>query len=88
MQSASAVANVSNLEGVWAMSEGKDESAAGSPAEALTDTELQDLRNILRERAHERWLRSRIKVLWPWVVGVVGAVVAIVDWIQRHLTFK
>lgn len=43
------------------------------------------IEHIVQEEAHATWLRGRIKVIWPWLVAVVAAAVAVIDWFQKHL---
>ena len=37
---------------------------------------------------HEAWLRGRIKVIWPWIITGVAALVAVIDWIYKHIRFS
>lgn len=43
---------------------------------------------IVQEEAHATWLRGRVKVIWPWLVAVVAAAVAVVDWVQKHIKWS
>ena len=43
------------------------------------------IRQQRRNDAHEAWLRGQIKVLWPWVVSIVGALVAAAMWVRDHV---
>ena len=47
-----------------------------------------DIRWIHEQRkldAHAEWLRGQIRVLYPWVISIVGAIVAAVVWIKEHV---
>lgn len=43
------------------------------------------IEHIVQEEEHATWLRGRIKVFWPWIAAAVTAVVAAVDWVQKHI---
>ena len=43
------------------------------------------IEHIVQEEAHATWLRGRIKVVYPWVIALAAAVVAVIDWVQKHL---
>jgi hypothetical protein len=65
------------------------------PPGRLTDDEIEWLRDnrewIESQRKsseHEAWLRGRIKVVWPWVITVIAALVATGDWLAKHFTTK
>ena len=38
-----------------------------------------------RQTAHEDWLRGQIKVIWPWVIAVITALVALLSWVKDHV---
>ena len=47
-----------------------------------------DIRWIHEQRkldAHAEWLCGQIRVLYPWVISIVGAIVAAVVWIKEHV---
>ena len=54
----------------------------------LTPEERAWVRHAMRDEQHAAWLRGRIKVVWPWLIAVIGAVVATVDWIQKHIRWN
>lgn len=65
------------------------------PSDRLTSDEIEWLREnkewIEAQRKsseHEAWLRGRIKVVWPWVITIIAAVVATGDWLAKHFTTK
>ncbi len=51
----------------------------------LQPEEILWVREQRRQHAHEQWLRGQIKILWPWIVGVVGALVAVASWVKDHV---
>lgn len=51
----------------------------------LTHDEVAWVRAQRKQTAHEEWLRGQIKVVWPWVIAVITAVVAAVSWIKDHV---
>jgi len=57
---------------------------ADDPPE-LTQEDLKWIREQRKQSAHEEWLRGQIKVLWPWVIAGITALVAAVNWIKDHV---
>ena len=55
------------------------------PPTELTTDEIQWIREQRKQSEHERWLRGQVKVIWPWVVAVVTAVVVFVNWVKDHV---
>ena len=53
----------------------------------MTPDDVRWVRQQRKQEAHEEWLRGQIKVLWPWVVALVGSLVAAVTWIKDHVRF-
>lgn len=51
----------------------------------LTHDEIHWIREQRKQHQHEQWLRGQIRVIWPWVVSVVGALVGAVIWIKEHV---
>lgn len=51
----------------------------------LTPEDRAWIRQKRRQDAHEEWLRGQVRVLWPWVVTVIGAIVAIASWVKDHV---
>lgn len=65
------------------------------PPDHLTEDEIEWLRDnrdwIEQQRRsveHEAWLRGRIKVIMPWVLSAIAAVVAAFDWLYKHFTLR
>ena len=46
------------------------------------------LQHIVQEEAHASWLRGRIKVIYPWVIALAAAAVAVIDWVQKHIRWN
>lgn len=55
--------------------------------DTLTHEEILWIREQRKQDAHAQWLRGQIRVIWPWAVSVVGAVVAALIWIRDHVRF-
>ena len=53
--------------------------------EPLTNDERLWIRQQIKQHEHEEWLRGQVRVLWPWVVSIIGAIVAAVAWIKEHV---
>lgn len=51
----------------------------------LTEDDIRWVRQQRKQDAHEEWLRGQVRILWPWVISVVGALVAAVVWIRDHV---
>ena len=51
----------------------------------LTPEEKAWVRNAVLDDQYTKRLRERIKVVWPWFIAIVSAIVATVDWIQKHI---
>jgi len=51
----------------------------------LTDEERKWVRHQMRQHQHEEWLRGQVRVLWPWVIAIVGALVAVASWVKEHV---
>ena len=65
------------------------------PPDHLTEDEIAWIREnrewLDAERKsseHATWLRGRIKVINPWLITVVAAVVAVGDWLMKHFTTR
>lgn len=65
------------------------------PPDHLTEDEIEWLRENRewldqqrRAVEHEAWLRGRIKVILPWILSVVAALVAAFDWLSKHFTLR
>ena len=52
---------------------------------SLTDDDIRWIHEQRKLDAHAEWLRGQVRVVWPWVVSIVGAVVATVIWIKKHV---
>ena len=50
----------------------------------LTAYENRRLRALIEEMDHELWLKKRIKILWPYVVALMGGIVWAVDTLYKH----
>lgn len=51
----------------------------------LTHDEIHWIREQRKQQQHEQWLRGQIRVIWPWVVAVVGFLVGAVKLIKEHV---
>jgi hypothetical protein len=51
----------------------------------LTDDDIRWVRRNRKQDDHWQWVRGQVRVLWPYVVAVVGALVAAVTWIRDHV---
>lgn len=51
----------------------------------LTQDDIRWVREKRRQDAHEEWLRGQVKILWPWVISIVGTIVAAIIWIKDHV---
>ena len=65
------------------------------PPDHLTEDEIEWIRENRewldqQRRAVEReaWLRGRIKVILPWILSVVAALVAAFDWLAKHFALR
>ena len=57
-----------------------------------TDEKLElsddDIRWIHAQRqmdAHADWLRGQVRIIYPWVISIIGALVAAIVWIRDHV---
>lgn len=53
----------------------------------LTDADIQWVRRNRKQDDHWRWVRGQVRILWPYVVAVVGTLVAAITWIKDHVRF-
>ena len=53
----------------------------------LTEKDIEWIHEQIRLDEHAKWLRGQVRVIWPWVVSVVGALVAAIIWIKEHVRF-
>jgi len=60
-----------------------DQSANDPPV--LTDDDIRWIHEQRKLDAHAEWLRGQIRVIWPWLVAVVGALVGAVKLIKDHV---
>ena len=51
----------------------------------LSDDDIRWIHEQRKLDAHAEWLRGQIRVIWPWVISIVGAIVAAVIWIKEHV---
>ena len=51
----------------------------------LTDADIRWVHEQRKLDAHAEWLRGQVRVLYPWVISIVGAIVAAVVWIKEHV---
>ena len=51
----------------------------------LTHEDVQWIRQQRKSDAHNEWLRGQIRVIWPWAISIVGAVVGALIWIRDHV---
>ena len=52
---------------------------------ALSDDDIRWIHEQRKLDAHAEWLRGQIRVIWPWVVAVVGFLVGAVKLIKDHV---
>jgi hypothetical protein len=57
------------------------------PDDELTPDDIQWIRQQRKQDAHAEWLRGQIKVIYPWALSVIGALVAAIIWIRDHVRF-
>ncbi len=55
--------------------------------EELTHEDIVWIREQRQLDEHAKWLRGQIRVIWPWVVSIIGAVVTAAIWIRDHVRF-
>ena len=51
----------------------------------ITQDDIQWIRAQRKADAHAEWLRGQIKVIYPWAISVIGALVAAIIWIREHV---
>lgn len=51
----------------------------------LSDDDIRWIHEQRKLDAHAEWLRGQVRVLYPWVISIVGAIVAAVVWIKEHV---
>ena len=61
-----------------------DNSFSHHSGAMLTAYENRRLRALIEEMDHELWLKKRIKILWPYVVALMGGIVWAVDTLYKH----
>ena len=57
------------------------------PDDELTPDDIAWIRRQRKLDEHAAWLRGQVRVIWPWAVSVVGALVAALMWIRDHVRF-
>ena len=50
----------------------------------LTADEIHWIREQRKQHQHEVWLRGQIRVIWPWIVSLLGGIVGAVTLIKEH----
>ena len=65
----------------------RDRLAVDDAGDEITPEDVRWIREQRRQDAHAQWLRGQIKVVYPWVLSIVGAIVAAVIWIKDHVRF-
>ena len=63
----------------------KEQAESTPPDLELTNDDIRWIHEQRKLDAHAEWLRGQIRVVWPWVVSIVGALVATVIWIKEHV---
>lgn len=53
----------------------------------ITPEDIRWIREQRRQDAHAKWLRGQIKVIYPWALSIIGALVAAAIWIKDHVRF-
>ena len=52
---------------------------------ALTDEDIRWIHEQRKLDAHAQWLRGQVRVIWPWVVSILGSVVTATIWIRDYV---
>lgn len=63
----------------------KEQAESTPPDLELTNDDIRWIHEQRKLDAHAEWLRGQIRVVWPWVVSIVGALVAAVAWIKENV---
>ena len=63
----------------------KEQAESTSPDLELTNDDIRWIHEQRKLDAHAEWLRGQVRVLYPWVISIVGAIVAAVIWIKEHV---
>lgn len=63
----------------------KEQAESTSPDLELTNDDIRWIHEQRKLDAHAEWLRGQVRVLYPWVISIVGAIVAAVVWIKEHV---
>ena len=50
----------------------------------LSDDDIRWIHEQRQLDNHAKWLRGQVRVLYPWVISVVGTIVAAVVWIKEN----
>lgn len=71
------------------------QNATEKPLDRLTKDEIEWFRDNKewldtqrQSSEHEAWLRGRIKVIYPWLITIVGVLVAAGDWLHKTFTTR
>lgn len=51
----------------------------------VTEADVLWIRKQRKADEHATWLRGQVKVIWPWVIGGITAIVAFINWAKDHL---
>ena len=52
---------------------------------SLTDDDIRWVHEQRKLDAHADWLRGQVRILYPWVISIIGALVAGIVWIRDHV---
>lgn len=63
----------------------KEQAESTPPDLEITHDDVLWIKSKRKQEAHEEWLRGQFKVIWPWVVSIIGAFVAAAIWIKEHV---
>ena len=63
----------------------KEQAESTSPDLELTNDDIRWIHEQRKLDAHAEWLRGQVRVVWPWVVSIVGSLVAAVVWIKENV---
>ena len=61
------------------------EDPEDTDAAELRPDEIEWIRDQRRKHEHEVWLRGQVRLLWPWFVATVSALVALAAWVKEHV---
>lgn len=67
------------------MENDSDEPVIDFTHEPLAPLEILKLRRILEEYAHATWLRKKIRIFLPWILGVSAGLYGGWQWLVSYI---